>query len=225
MLLQARGHVDGVPAHHQLAACGRLASRDDLARVDADPEPHLGVVAIEHALGERSESVADGQCRTNGALGVVLVRLRDPEHGEHRVAGELLGRAAVALDLGVDQVEELALELAHVLGVEPLAERGRAREVGEEDGHDSALLRSSTASGSCASGVPQAEQKAAATDCSEPQEGHVTRSDAPHELQKRSSGAYGAPHEGHARVTRRAYAKRPVRYAARSAVPTMAPWA
>ena len=62
-------------------------------------------------------------------------------------------------------------------------------------------------------------------DWSDPHEGHVTRSDVPHELQKRSSGAYGAPHEGHARVTRRAYSKRPVRYASTTGRPTMAPWA
>ena len=140
VLLQARRHVDGVPAHHQLAACGRLAAGNDLAGVDADPEPHLGVVAIEHTLGERSERIADGQRGANRALGVVLVRLRDPENGEHRVAGELLGGAAVALDLRVDQVEELALELAHILGIESLAECRRAGEVGEEDGHDAALL-------------------------------------------------------------------------------------
>ena len=62
-------------------------------------------------------------------------------------------------------------------------------------------------------------------DWSDPQEGHVTRSDVPQELQNRSSGAYGAPHEGHARVTLRAYSKRPVPHASTIGRPTMAPWA
>ena len=92
------------------------------------------------AVRERAEAVPNRERRPNGALGVVLVRLRDPEDGEHGVAGELLRRASEALDLGVDQVEELTLKLANVLGVEQLAERSRPREVGEEDGDDAPLL-------------------------------------------------------------------------------------
>jgi hypothetical protein len=68
------------------------------------------------------------------------VRLRNAEDGEHGVPRELLGRAAEALDLGVDQVEELPQELAEVLRVEQLANRARAREVGEEDGDDTPFL-------------------------------------------------------------------------------------
>ena len=37
MLLQARGHVDGVAADHQLATGGRFPTGDHLAGVDADP--------------------------------------------------------------------------------------------------------------------------------------------------------------------------------------------
>ncbi len=110
------------------------------ARVDADPEADLGAVPALDALREGVEAVADGERGPNGALGVVLVRLRDAEDGEHGVAGELLGRAAEALDLGVDQLEELPQELAEVLRVDQLAERSRAREVGEEDGDDAAFL-------------------------------------------------------------------------------------
>ena len=87
-----------------------------------------------------AEAVPHRERSPNGALGVVLVRLRNPEDGEHGVAGELLRRAPEALDLRVDQVEELTLKLANVLGVEQLAERSRAREVGEEHGDDAPLL-------------------------------------------------------------------------------------
>ncbi len=48
--------------------------------------------------------------------------------------------AAVALDLGVHELEELALERTNVLGLEPLAERRRAGEIGEEDRDDAPLL-------------------------------------------------------------------------------------
>ena len=68
------------------------------------------------------------------------MRLRDAEDGKHGVAGELLRRAPEALDLRVDQVEELTLKLANVLGIEQLTERSRASEVGEEDGDNPPLL-------------------------------------------------------------------------------------
>ena len=140
VLLQARGHVDRVAADHQLATGGRLAAGDHFARVDADPQPDVGAVAALDALGERSEAVPHGQRRPNRPLGVVLVGLGDAEHGEDRVAGEFLRGASEPLDLGVDQLEELPLELAHVLRVQFLAERGRAREVGEQDGDNAPLL-------------------------------------------------------------------------------------
>ena len=89
---------------------------------------------------ESAEAVADRDRGPHRALGIVLVRLRDPEDGEDRIADELLRNAAVALDLGVHELEEIALERPHVLGVEPLPERGRAGEVGEENRDDAPLL-------------------------------------------------------------------------------------
>jgi hypothetical protein len=68
------------------------------------------------------------------------VRARNAEDGEHRVADELLRRAAEALDLRVHELEQVSLEVAHVLGIELLAERGRPGEIGEEDRDDAALL-------------------------------------------------------------------------------------
>jgi hypothetical protein len=97
-------------------------------------------VALADAFRELTEPVANGKRRPHGALRIVLVRLRGAENGEHGVPGELLGRAPVPLDLGVDQLEELTEKCAEVLGVDPLAERGRAREVGEEHGNDAPFL-------------------------------------------------------------------------------------
>ena len=100
------------------------------------------------------------------------------EHGQDRVADELLGRPAVSLDLAVDELEELALELADLLGVEPLGECRRAREVGEEDGDDAALLPvvrdRPPRRAPRRSAVPQLEQNASVAGCSAPQPGHVT---------------------------------------------------
>ena len=140
VLLQAGGDVDRVPADHQVAARGRLAAGDDVPCVDADPKPDVGSVTVAHAVGERAEPRLDGKRRADRALRVVVVRLRDPEHGQDRVTHELLGHPAVPLDLAVDELVELALEIADVLGIELLAERCGAGEVGEEDGDDAALL-------------------------------------------------------------------------------------
>ena len=51
-LLQARGDVDRVAADHQLTARGGLASRDDLAGVDADAEADVDAVAVGDRRGE-----------------------------------------------------------------------------------------------------------------------------------------------------------------------------
>ena len=63
-----------------------------------------------------------------------------PNTRHHRVADELLDRAAEALEL-VAQAGVVGREQRpHVLGVELLGARGEADEVGEEDGDDLALL-------------------------------------------------------------------------------------
>ena len=139
-LLQARRDVHGVAAHHQLASGGGVPARDDLARVYADAKSRLRSMALAQDVLVRAERRLHRECRAHGALGVVFVRARDAEHGEHRVAGELLAHAAEALHLGVHQREELSLQRSHVLGVEALAERGRADEVGEQDGHHAPLF-------------------------------------------------------------------------------------
>ncbi len=93
-LLQPRGDVDGLAGGE-----GRVAVvRDDLARLDPDPRLELELV---HA-------VQDGQRGADRALGVVLVRLRDPEGRHDGVAGELLDDAAVRGDAVRDVLEELS---------------------------------------------------------------------------------------------------------------------
>ena len=153
--------------------------------------------------------VAGGEGRQHGALGIVLVRLRDPEHGQHRVADELLRQAPEALDLAVDELEQLSLQLTHVLGIEALAERCRACEIGEEDADDAALL-ALVASGSAAlpprgDVAPHAEQNAAPAGCSVPQSGQVRCCGAPQAPQKRASGETSTPQATQARATLRVY--------------------
>ena len=64
----------------------------------------------------------------------------EAEDCHHGIADELLDRASMLLDaLARDRVVA-GEQAAHLLRVEVLAERGRARHVGEEDGDDAALF-------------------------------------------------------------------------------------
>ena len=100
--------------------------------VDADAELELGLLV--------EDPVADGECRSYCALGIVLVGDRSAEHGHHGVADELLDRAAEALELVAQPRVVGPEQRAHLLGIHPLRARGEADEVGEEDGDDLALL-------------------------------------------------------------------------------------
>ena len=80
-LLEPRREVHGFARRERRV---RLVD-DDLAGLDADA----------HFEIQLADGVAHPERRPRGALGVVLVRLRDAERGEHGVARELLDDAAV----------------------------------------------------------------------------------------------------------------------------------
>ena len=71
---------------------------------------------------------------TDRPLGLVLVRRGPAEIGQHAVAHELGDVAVEAGDLAGHSVLVGVEDLAHLLGVEPRAERGRADEVDEHHG-------------------------------------------------------------------------------------------
>ena len=119
-LLQPRRDVHGVAGDERLAGAG-----DDLAGVHADADLEA----------EPGDGVAHLDRRPNGSQRVVLVDLGQPEDRHRRVADELLDRAAVALEDRAELGVVAAHELAQDLGIGPLAERRRADEVAEHDGH------------------------------------------------------------------------------------------
>ena len=98
---------------------GRLAGQDAAARLDAG--------------AERADGVDELERRADGALGVVLEGRRRAPDGHHRVADELLDRAAVARDDLRREVEVAAQRLADILAVALLGERREADEVREQD--------------------------------------------------------------------------------------------
>ena len=119
-LLQPRGEV------HRLAGReGRVARLgDDLARLDADPR-------LEPEIVDRAEDRERGAHRP---LGVVLVRLRNPERGHHRVPRELLDDPAVRGHAVLDLVEEAVDPEPDDLGVRARDLGRRVDEVHEEHG-------------------------------------------------------------------------------------------
>jgi hypothetical protein len=110
--LEPRGGVDDVAGRHPLAHLRpSVQKHEHFAGRDADADLQLGFLP---------RPVADRERGADGPLRVVLVRGRRAEERHHRVADELLDRAAEALQLAADVVVVAAEEAAHVLGVERL---------------------------------------------------------------------------------------------------------
>ena len=98
------------PATMPSPSSGPRAERHErLAGVDADAELELGLLV--------EDPVADRERSANGALGVVLVRDGSAEDRHHRVADELLHRAAEALQLVAQAGVIRAEERAHLLRI------------------------------------------------------------------------------------------------------------
>ena len=108
LLLEPRRHVHRVARRHRRATKG--IAHHDLARLD--PDAHLYAV---------SQPFADGECRSNGSFGVVLVRRRHAEDGHDGVAAELLDCSTACRHFPRAQLEEATDDAAHDLRVERLA--------------------------------------------------------------------------------------------------------
>ena len=130
--MESRGRVHNIARGHAFSLRRPSSERDErLSGRDRDPELECFLLA---------HPVADDEGGPHRALGIVLVRNRRSEEGHHRIADELLDRPAVALELGA-QAGVIRLEhRADILGVHLLGSAREADEVGEENGHDLALL-------------------------------------------------------------------------------------
>ena len=133
--LHPRGRVDEVAGDHPLPLGADRHRR--LASEDAGPGTEL---RRSHLVTERRDSGDEVERGAHGALGVVLGRGRRAPDCHHRVADELLDRAAVEADQPAAGVEVAGEKLANLLRVARLRERREAHQVGEED-RDQAALR------------------------------------------------------------------------------------
>lgn len=92
---------------------------------DADPDLQWGLRArlqIRHGLDER-------EAGAHGLLGIVLMRLRITEIGEHAVAHISRHDSLIAVDYLGDAVVKERHQLAHVFRIKPRRELSRADQI------------------------------------------------------------------------------------------------
>ena len=139
--LDPGGNVRRVAERDRLRAARAHRADARPTGVDADAD---GEVGNAPGLGDVARVVADhlqdAQGRTRRALRVVLVRVRDAEVRADAVSLVRLDRAAVLLDRLAHLRHALADERLHLVRREPLAERGRADDVGEQHGDGAQLV-------------------------------------------------------------------------------------
>ena len=75
----------------------------------------------------------------HGTYGVVVTRFGHAKDRDDRVSDVLVDDAAAAMDLARERRKVRAEDRAKLLGIEALAECGRAGDVGLEDGDDATL--------------------------------------------------------------------------------------
>jgi hypothetical protein len=102
-------------------------------RADAKVEPRIALVQLADRSSDRKRGAY-------GPLGIVLVAHRCAEEGDHRIADEFLDDSSVELELMSQTAVVRGEHRSHVFGIEFLAARGRANEVGEHSRDDAPLF-------------------------------------------------------------------------------------
>ena len=120
--------VDRVTGDHRLTVGGKRG-RDGAG----DDTRARGESARPYPLTQRGDLGHQVHRGPDGSLCVSLDGHRRSPDGHHGVADELLDEAAVSPDHLAGKVEVLGQELADLLGVAALAERGEADQVDEHD--------------------------------------------------------------------------------------------
>ena len=116
-------------AHNRLFLRRPLADQvADHHPAGGDPDPGAELSTSGRQISDLS---SDREASPNGALGIVLMGFGVAEIGEHAVAHELGDVALEACDLGRDGVLIGADDLAHLFGIQPRRQLGRADQVAE----------------------------------------------------------------------------------------------
>ena len=139
-LLHPRGEVGGLADRRVVhAEVVRDRAHDDLAGVEAHPDPDAEPFEPLHLVGPAAHAVLHAQGGVAGADGVVLVGQRRAEERHDPVAHDLVHGALVPVDGLQHALEDRVEQVPRVLGITVGQELHRALEVGEEDGHLLAL--------------------------------------------------------------------------------------
>ncbi len=134
--LQAGGNIGSPADRPQLVAAAVEAdlAGDDEAGMDTDADLQWQGQRPRPAGTQRGDGGHDLQGRPYRAQRVVLVRGRVAEIGQNTVA-HVVGDGAAIAGEGGGAARAVALQhLAHILGVEPVAQGGRAAQVAEQQG-------------------------------------------------------------------------------------------
>ncbi len=139
--LEPGGDVGGVAEGHDLRVVGTDQADPGPAAVDPDPHAELGNAPRRFDLAAvGAHQLDDAQARPRRPLRVVLVGGRHAEVGTDPIALVGLHRAAVLLDGATHPRHALADEGLHLVRGQPLAQPGRAGDVGEEGGDGAQLV-------------------------------------------------------------------------------------
>ncbi len=139
--LEARCRIDRIASDEEVALRGgTVLVHEHLSRGHTDAQLQLRPLPRVGRHGRDDRLHLDG--RADSTLGVVLVRGRYAEDREHRVAGELLDGALVALDLAREPFEECGGARGDQLRVVGLVEAREADDVGEQQGRGLAFAAS-----------------------------------------------------------------------------------
>ncbi len=132
-LRQVGGVADRRVLHLEIAADG---TDHHWSRVHADPNPQLDAASGAELRAQPRERVTNGERGVDGAVRRILVGDRCAEERHDAVAGELDDDALDAVDLPRDERDVFLEEVAILLGIERLGDRGRAYQVAEHDGDE-----------------------------------------------------------------------------------------
>ncbi len=138
--LQPRGQVRGV-AHRGVLGLVLVAHAREHAETGVHPTAHRDpeAVAAEQPSRVLGCRIADRERGEHGPLGVVLVRGGGAEQRQDPIAHEPRYRALVARDRIDHEADDAVHDLGPLLRVDPLGERRRTDDVGEEDAHQTAF--------------------------------------------------------------------------------------
>ena len=140
-VLQPRGDVRGLADQAQVVAPRYRAQIADHHQpaVNADVETQLFPVRRQARMLEPGDRLDHLETGPDRARRIVVMRGRIAEAHQHRIAQEPHHLALVARDDVDAGLVEMMQDVAQILRVQPVGERGRSDQIGEADGQEAAF--------------------------------------------------------------------------------------